>query len=399
MATQNHMSYDDYPTPGSASDNNHSSNTNLDDGFSSDNGLRYLIVRPDKGVIWDIFRYMVLGDIASGMRFLESNCENEEGTDSMVGRVAADHRSGILVVVIVRKIVAVIAKPMEWTGYFVDFLLNLLCENGYFFGLMYNLFLGKVVVPQRDTESFLSLTGHLDGRVDLCKDQSFADGNDTNSVSDGGSLKVEMGNWALMDLCIMACKLAYENAQVIRSAVLHLWKMHFVDFYTCWKDYQKKWSTQVFILCDKPKDANLILITFRGAEIFEPTGWSTDFDYSWYEVPKFGRVHMGFLEALGLGSRTDPTTFHYHLQVKDRERGSSELMSSYTDSDIDQGGEVKVMSAYDTLRSKLQILLEEHKNAKFLVTGHGLGGALAILFPVVLVLQEENEVMQRFLGV
>ena len=44
-------------------------------------------------------------------------------------------------------------------------------------------------------------------------------------------------------------------------------------------------------------------------------------------------------------------------------------------------------------------MLEEHKNAKYIVTGHSLGGALAILFPVVLVLHEEMKLIQKLLGV
>lgn len=140
----------------------------------------------------------------------------------------------------------------------------------------------------------------------------------------------------------------------------------------------------MFILCDKPKEANLILISFRGTEPFDADDWSTDFDYSWYEIPKLGKVHMGFLEALGLGDRANAATFQAHLQVNAGPASTGRMLER---------------TAYYAVRNKLKSLLMEHKKAKFIVTGHSLGGALAILFPTVLLLHEEKEVMQRLLGV
>lgn len=176
-------------------------------------------------------------------------------------------------------------------------------------------------------------------------------------------------------------------------------------------DYQKKKSTQVFLLCDKPKDANLILISFRGTEPFDADDWSTDFDYSWYEIPNLGKLHMGFLEALGVGNREDMASFHYHLQnrsTKHSQPEAAEVESSNEDphseqsAGIDKKGippEMVEMSAYYMVREKLKTLFEEHKNAKYIVTGHSLGGALAILFPIVLVLHEETTLLQKLLGV
>lgn len=168
-------------------------------------------------------------------------------------------------------------------------------------------------------------------------------------------------------------------------------------------EFQKERSTQVFILCDKPKDANLILISFRGTEPFDADDWITDFDYSWYEFPKLGKVHMGFLEALGLGSRGNTATFTELLQMKSTKfsysNGEQDQSSCSVDTPKKLIPEMVEMTAYFTVKSKLKQLLSKHKAAKFLVTGHSLGGALAILFPTVLVLHEEEEIMQRLLGV
>ncbi|MCL7051812.1 hypothetical protein MKW94_020189 [Papaver nudicaule] len=313
---------------------------------------------------------------------------------------------------------------MEWFGYLVEFLLNLLSLNGgSIFSLFKSILNGKVVRPQRNTETYISAIGHLDGRIDLYKLQAPSTHDDPSSDANGGNGEVIKNNnvfdvgddRCLMDLSMMASKLAYENAKVVRNIVLHHWKMHFVEFFNCWNDFQKEKSTQVFILCDKPVDANLILISFRGTEPFDADDWSTDFDYSWYDIPKLGKVHMGFLEALGLGNRDQVTTFHNHLQAvggrgvcsANKQSDSDDSKSSFPDEDAksDATGKKRLlpemveMTAYYAVRSKLRQLLNEHKNAKFIVTGHSLGGALAILFPSVLVLHEEMEMMNRLLCV
>lgn len=68
------------------------------------------------------------------------------------------------------------------------------------------------MVPQRGSEAFISIVGHLDNRIDLHEGQMFTE------------FIPEMGNRALMDLCVMASKLAYENALVIKNIVSNHWK-------------------------------------------------------------------------------------------------------------------------------------------------------------------------------
>ncbi|KAH7865372.1 hypothetical protein Vadar_005738 [Vaccinium darrowii] len=374
---------------------------------SSSDISRYLIVRPQNGGITDLFRFLVSADKASAAKFLEASDGDTFAAELLGGDdggITPDHRWVIFVSIIVGKVLSVFGKPMEWSGCLFEFFLNFLSENGGLLGLICNLLQGKIVMARRGSETFISAIGYLDGRIDLYTSNSPVEGF-SEPASGGMGLQLESGNRVLMDLCMMASKLAYENAKVVSNV------MHFVDFYDCWNDNQKERSTQVFILCDKPKDANLILISFRGTEPFDADDWSTDFDYSWYEIPKLGKVHMGFLEALGLGNRANASTFQSLLQVNDTRFTSSNARTSEdsrTESEVEKIGssdektlipDMVEMTAYYAVRSKLKSLLNEHKAAKFIVTGHSLGGALAILFPTVLVLHEEREIMKRLLGV
>ncbi|XP_073146781.1 triacylglycerol lipase OBL1 [Henckelia pumila] len=364
---------------------------------SGSEAFGFLILRPENGGVLDLLRFLVFDNRECGAKFIERREFGEEslGVDGStitlrdVGGVKPDHRWVIVVSIIVRKIIKVLGKPMEWIGYVVEFLLNLLSLNGNFMGLIRKILQGSVIMPKRGSETFISVIGHIDGRIDLYNIEMLPDAERKNWITD-------IGNRALMDLCMMASKLAYENAKVVRNVVNLHWKMHFVEFYNCWNDYQKERSTQVFIMCDKPIDANLILISFRGTEPFDADDWITDFDYSWYEIPKLGKVHMGFLEALGLGDRVNPSTFHQQLQEKG-------IYPTFTEEPNDAKKklipEMVEMTAYYAVRGKLHDLLKEHKNAQFVVTGHSLGGALAILFPTVLVLHEETELMQRLLAI
>ncbi|OMO80504.1 hypothetical protein COLO4_24057 [Corchorus olitorius] len=56
----------------------------------------------------------------SSLLFLESS------DHGLVGGEAADHRWVILVSIIARKIIHLLSKPMEFTGFVVDFFLNLI---------------------------------------------------------------------------------------------------------------------------------------------------------------------------------------------------------------------------------------------------------------------------------
>ncbi|EFJ20670.1 hypothetical protein SELMODRAFT_233079 [Selaginella moellendorffii] len=139
--------------------------------------------------------------------------------------------------------------------------------------------------------------------------------------------------------------------------------MHLLGTYNCWNEFQKKNSTQAFIFADRETDAEAIVLAFRGTEAFNAYDWCTDLDFSWYELPQLGRVHLGFLEALGLGDRNRMQSF--------------------------QSDETKLL-AYDHISAELITILRNHRNAKLYITGHSLGGALATLFTAMLFYNREE---------
>lgn len=116
---------------------------NNDQGFSGT--FRYLIVKPQNGGIGDLARFLINNDIYSAAKFLDAS---DDGVlrEELLGDAAGEapyHRWVIFVSILVRKIIAVVGKPMEWTGYLVEFILNLLSHNGSFLGLLFNILRGK----------------------------------------------------------------------------------------------------------------------------------------------------------------------------------------------------------------------------------------------------------------
>lgn len=91
---------------------------------------------------------------------------------------------------------------------------------------------GKVVMPHRGSETFISAIGHLDRRIDLYTNNSLVEGI-SESASGWKGLQFEPGNRVLMDLCMMASKLAYENAEVVNNVVNYHWKVRSSPLFLC----------------------------------------------------------------------------------------------------------------------------------------------------------------------
>lgn len=263
----------------------------------------------------------------------------------------------IILSVLLQMFLKLVSKPLSRFGSMLEYWLNLCSSNGSFFGLLSNFLRGKVVqVPGRASETFVTIIGNLDTRVELDK-------------------KIKPGDVRYGSLlAVMASKLTYENKAFIESVVTDHWEMEFLGFYDFWNEYQEKTKTQAFMFHDKQHHSDLIIVAFRGTEFFDADMWCTDVDLSWYELPGIGRVHGGFMKALGLQK-----SLGWPKEIK---RG-------------DDQREV----AYYAIREKLKELLKKNHHAKFIVTGHSLGGALAILFPSILALHEEKDLLERMEGV
>lgn len=80
-------------------------------------------------------------------------------------------------------------------------------------------------MPVRGSETFISMIGHLDGRVDLYRREIVSSAANEVALMEG-SFQAEVGNRILMDLCILSAKLAYENAKVVKNVINVHWKVY-----------------------------------------------------------------------------------------------------------------------------------------------------------------------------
>ena len=142
----------------------------------------------------------------------------------------------------------------------------------------------------------------------------------------------------------------------------------------CLTDYLGKPATQAIMFQDTMDDPNLIVVAFRGTHPFDPEDWRTDVDLSWFELEGVGKIHSGFMKALGL----------------QKDKGWPK--------EIEQGNNQRQFAYYE-IRQRLRDLLQKNEKAKFIVTGHSLGAALAILFLTVLAKHEEEWLMDKLEGV
>lgn len=119
-----------------------------------DSHPRYLILRPENAAFMDLFTNALSGGDFN--RFLDYS-----QITSLPSFLGVDHRWVVFVSIFVRKFISFLAKPMDWTGRFLEFFLNLLSLNGYFFGLLHNLTHGMHMVNTDSTNHALQLFAFL----------------------------------------------------------------------------------------------------------------------------------------------------------------------------------------------------------------------------------------------
>ncbi|KAL1207749.1 Triacylglycerol lipase OBL1 [Cardamine amara subsp. amara] len=307
----------------------------------------YFLVDPTKASVVDLLLLLFFPNLTSA-RFIDSPPDTLKSV-----RRSFTSRWIIVVAIFFQKILMLIRKPMAFVGGLLTSWLNLVPANGGFFKLILNLLTGKLVKPDESSATYTSFIGCSDRRVDLDE-------------------KINVGTIEYRSmLSIMASKISYENKPFITSVVKNTWKMSFEGYYDFYNVYQEETLTQAFICKTSSINPNLVVVSFRGTEPFSAEDWCTDLDVSWYEMKNVGKVHAGFSRALGLQKIGWPKEI------------------------ITLGHQY----AYYTIRQKLRDMLAKDKSLKFILTGHSLGGAMAALFPAILAIHGEDELLDRLEGV
>ncbi|XP_059454892.1 triacylglycerol lipase OBL1-like [Corylus avellana] len=300
----------------------------------------YMLLKPEDASLFGLVWYLLFSTSnTSGHGFIQ--CKEEPKLEGFW------RRWYIFISLFAQKLLLYLGNPMDKIGKMLELGLNLLS----------NVLKGNFVWPNRSSAMFTSVVGNLDQRVEL--DKSIRPSDPKYNAS----------------LAMMASKLAYENEAFVQKTVRDHWSMEYLGFDNVfWNDYLEQPSTKAMMFQDTRAQPNLIVVAFKGTGPFDPIAWWTDVDLSWIEFKGVGNVHSGFMKALGLQKDTG------------------------WPQEIEQGSNQRQF-AYYAIRQRLRDILQENKSAKFILTGHSLGGALAVLFMTVLAMHEEAWLLDRLEGV
>ncbi|KVH92542.1 Lipase, class 3, partial [Cynara cardunculus var. scolymus] len=309
----------------------------------------YMLVDLDEVGVWDLC-WILICEHMGARRFIKSN--NDKELDGTFFR-----RFIIFISIVIIKVIKLFSKTLERLGWLVESSLNLWTQYG------------KNEELRRMSPDFSSVIGLTDTRLDL----------DDEITQEDPRYKSA--------LAIMAAKTAYENPNRVQKIVHDHWKMDFVGFYNCSNEYvvkqdtvEKRHPTQAFIFSDKTGDHEVICVSFRGTSPFSADDWCTDLDLSWYHLRGVGKVHAGFLKALGLQKNKEGHP-SWPKELKEDNKPNDRIF------------------AYYEIRKVLREQLQRNEDARFIVTGHSLGGALAVLFPAILGFHKEVKLLEKLEGV
>ncbi|KAJ8635701.1 hypothetical protein MRB53_009968 [Persea americana] len=103
---------------------------------------------------------------------------------------------------------------------------------------------GSVVVLEEGSLNWWTFLGQTNPRLHPTRSSSLV-----SYLPQFGALNTVEGV-NLLELLLMASKVAYENEEYVKNAMTNYWKMNFVGFYNCWNKYTETYGTQVYIFTD-----------------------------------------------------------------------------------------------------------------------------------------------------
>ncbi|KAM0879458.1 hypothetical protein ACQ4PT_034232 [Festuca glaucescens] len=351
-------------------------------------GEEKLIIRSEKVRLFDILSMMILRRPITSYAFVDVGDETARDIGITPGDIF------VKLTEIIQKVLASIYTPAKWVGIMVEFFLNFVALNGGLLGILWNIVRFKLVIPRRDAANFRTMIGMIDGRTELKPAPETSAGDmrqlqvlnvlvsgevadlESGYVTDGTPLIVR--TYLILEITVMAAKIAYENAAFVENVVNNVWKFNFVGFYNGWNKFLKEETTQAFVFTDRAEDANVVVVAFRGTEPFNMQDWSTDVNLSWLGMGAMGHVHAGFLKALGL-----------------QEEDGKDANRAFPKDAPDGAAPIGKTIAYYKLREVIREQLKKHPESRLVITGHSLGGALAAVFPAILALHKETDILAR----
>ncbi|XP_040960187.1 triacylglycerol lipase OBL1, partial [Gossypium hirsutum] len=191
------------------------------------------------------------------------------------------------------------------------------------------------LIPDRNSAAFISCVGYIDKRKELDRNIKPRDGCKYYSA-----------------LSMMASKVAYENKAYIETIVKDHWKIS-----------KEKPQLNSFFFAIKAMITILLLL---------PLG----------EQNHLMLMH-GVQTSISLITRFP----------------ALDMSIARVASGMQKGRNQEQPLAYYHIRDKLKALLSETEKTKYIMTGHSLGGALAILFPAILLYHDEKLLLKRLEGV